>query len=86
MSDEQREIFAWLGTEPDTTNEGIVMVPDNSGNPFPLVTTSAREAAAGQHAFRDFIVEAARRRGAPVRLVRYIEADVIAEVQPGEPI
>lgn len=78
----KREMFAWVGTEPELPGEGIVMVPDHLGNPFPLVTNSQQEAEAGQHAFRDHISEAARRRGTPVRLVRYVEAEVVAEVLP----
>jgi hypothetical protein len=77
-----REIYAWVGTEPDLPTEGIVMVSDHVGNPFQLVTSAEHEAKASQRAFREELREAARRRGAPVRLIRYVEAEVVAEIHP----
>lgn len=72
-----RTLYAWLAKD-FAGIEGLIMVPDRNGNPLPLVTVSRRVAMIGRRA----AVKAGNARRETVRLVRFVEAEVVDEVEP----
>jgi hypothetical protein len=72
-----RELFAWVAQDLEGF-EGIVMIPDANGNPLPLVAVNLRVARFGR---RD-AVKVGNARNETVRLVRYVEAEVIDTIEP----
>jgi hypothetical protein len=79
MTDKPREIFAWV-TDTGSDTESLVYVPDGEKSPMPLVSTHRKSAEAGAVFVQR--AEAAQRHGAPVRLVRYVEAEVLRTIEP----
>lgn len=74
-----REIFAWVGDDP-RGNEGIIMIeaPRHRGQILALVATEPSTL----RMVTPRVSDAANARHATVRLVRYVEAEVIEEIEP----
>jgi hypothetical protein len=79
--DMPREIYAWIAEDLDG-EECIVMVPDANHHdaPMPLVSIKERMARVG----RLFLASngAAQKSRTPLRLVRYVEAEVLDTIEP----